>query len=111
MKEIYQSRYGIVFNSALEALRDDAATGAFTMYNKAGEMTVDLNECRFVFIANSRGIEDFDKFREDWCRWMNSAKDGYVDEGFSMWNETEGYWSDPIPCRTFAAIAANVLPG
>lgn len=108
MEAIYRSRHGDIFTYPLEALYNDAESGAFTMYDKSGEITTDLNECCFVCITNSKGIDDFDKFREDWRRWMNSAKDGYVDEGVSMWNEREGYWSDPIPRRTFITIAANL---
>lgn len=108
MEAIYRSRHGSIFTYPLEALYDDAESSAFTMYDKSGEVTTDLNECRFVLIENQKGIDDFDKFREDWRRWMNSAKDGYVDEGVSMWNECEGYWSDPIPRRTITTIAANL---
>ncbi len=111
MKAIYQSRYGNTFATPLEALYDDATTGSFTMYDKAGNVTADLNECNFVFIANSKGIEDFDQLREDWRRWMCVTRNGDVNEGFCMWDECEGCWSDPIPRGTFAAIAANVLQG
>ena len=111
MKAIYQSKNGNTFTDPLEALYEDAAISAFTMYDDSGAITADLNECIYVFIENARGIDDFNKFREDWRLWRNSAKDGEVKEGFSMWNEYEGYWSDPISRHTFLAIAENVLPG
>lgn len=108
MEAIYKSRQGKVFTTPLEALYDDAETGAFTMYDKAGNVTADLNACSFVFIKNSWGIDDFDQLREDWRLWMCVTKNGDVNEGLCVWNECAGYWSDPIPRCTLAAIAANL---
>ena len=108
MEAFYRSSHGSIFNSPLEALYDDAKMIAFTMYDESGDVTADLNECHFVFIENQKGSDDFYKFREDWRIWMNNAKDGYVGEGVSIWNEREGYWSDPIPRRTFISIVASL---
>lgn len=108
MEAVYRSSHGSIFDSPLEALYDDAKMSAFTMYDESGDVTADLNECHFVFIENQKGSDDFYKFREDWRIWMNNAKDGYVGEGVSIWNEREGYWSDPIPRRTFISIVANL---
>lgn len=78
MEAIYRSRHGDIFTSPLEALYDDAEMSAFTMYDKSGEVTADLNECRFVLIENQKGIDDFDKFREDWRRWMDMSMKAYL---------------------------------
>lgn len=109
MEAIYRSRSGLIFTDSIEALYEDAKYGAFVMYNKAGEVTLNLNDCIVVFINNSKGIEDFNKFREDWCRWMGSCKDGEVGIGLSLWNEYDGYWNDPIPCNICAALSASVI--
>lgn len=47
MEAIYRSRHGDIFTYPLEALYNDAESGAFTMYDKSGEITADLNECCF----------------------------------------------------------------
>lgn len=111
MENIYRSKNGMVFTNSIEALYEDAKDSEFIMYNKTGDITFNLDDCIAVFITTSQGVEDFNKFREDWCRWMGSCKDGYVDRGFSMWEESEGYWSDPIPSPTFTAIATQVIFG
>ena len=110
MEAIYRSNNGGIFTNPREALYEDAETGAFTMYDESGAITVDLNECYVVFIENSKGVEDFNQFCKNWCYWINSAKDGEVKEGFSIWNENEGYWSDPISRRAFLTIAENIRP-
>lgn len=110
MEAIYRSKNGMIFTDSLEAIKQDAKDGAFTMYDKTGAVTLDLSACCAVFIENSKGTKDFNDFRADCERWTGCAKAGCDGEGFAIWDDYIGGWTDLIPPAIFLRIAANVLP-